>query len=91
MWVVREWLGVKLAVQNLQKETYFHENEYDERHIYVERRNRDNNNQDARNYNLRTHKNTIKQTFKGRLIFEDKIRHAIDEIYGRFKRIIPKS
>ena len=56
MWVVREWLGVKLAVQNLQKETYFHENEYDERHIYVERRNRDNNNQDARNYNLRTHK-----------------------------------
>jgi hypothetical protein len=56
VWVVREWLGVKLAVHNLQKEIHFHENEYDERHIYVERRNRDNNNQDARNYNLRTHK-----------------------------------
>jgi len=24
--------------------------------IYVERQNRDNNNQDARNYNVRTHK-----------------------------------
>jgi hypothetical protein len=53
---VREWLGVKLAVQNLQKETHFHDNEHDERHIYIERRNRDYNNQDARNYNLRTHK-----------------------------------
>ena len=33
-----------LAVYNLQKETYFHENEHDRRHIYVERRNRDNDN-----------------------------------------------
>ena len=32
----------------------FHENEHDGRHIY--RRNRDNDNQDAKNYNLRTHK-----------------------------------
>jgi hypothetical protein len=48
--------GVELVVQNLQKETHFHENEHDGRHIYIERRNRDNNNQDARNYNLRTHK-----------------------------------
>jgi hypothetical protein len=69
--------------------------------------------QDARNYNLRTHKEmnenptykhdtdtetenkdtqkyienhnqTIKHTFKGRLILEDKSRHAIDDKYGRF-------
>jgi hypothetical protein len=33
-----------LAVYNLQKETHFHENEHDRRHIYVERRNRDNDN-----------------------------------------------
>jgi len=54
VWVVREWLEVVLAVQNMQKKTHFHENEHDGRHIY--RRNRDNDNQDARNYNLRTHK-----------------------------------
>jgi hypothetical protein len=114
----REWLGVELAVQNLQKKIYFHENEHDGRHIYVERQNRDNNKQDTRNYNLRTHKkmnesptyehdtdaktenkdtqkyvikSTIKQTFKGRLILKDKSRHAINEIYRRFKCIIPKS
>jgi len=33
VWVVREWLGVELAIQNLQKETYFHENKHDGRHI----------------------------------------------------------
>ena len=113
VWAVRKRLGVMLVVQNLQKETYFHENKHDERHIYIERRNRDNDNQDARNYNLRTHKEmnenptykhdtdtetenkdnqkyienhnqTIKHTFKGRLILEDKSRHAIDDKYGRF-------
>jgi hypothetical protein len=45
-----------LAVQNLQKETHSHENKHDGRHIYVERRNRDNDNQGVRNYSLRIHK-----------------------------------
>jgi hypothetical protein len=35
VWVVREWLGVVLAVQNMQKKTHFHENEHDGRHIYI--------------------------------------------------------
>jgi hypothetical protein len=39
----------------LQKETHLHENEHDGRHIYVEMLNRDNDNQDEMNYNLRTH------------------------------------
>ena len=39
MWAVREWLGVKLAVQNLGKEKHFHENKLDKRYIYIERRN----------------------------------------------------
>jgi hypothetical protein len=46
-------MGV-LSIQKLQKETHFHENKHDKRHIYVEMQNRDNDSQDARNYNLRT-------------------------------------
>ena len=44
-----------LAVQNLQKERYFYENEHDERHKYDEMLNQDNNNQDGMSYILRTH------------------------------------
>jgi hypothetical protein len=45
---------VVLSVQNLQKKTH-HENEHDERHKYIDTLNQDNNNQDERNYILRTH------------------------------------
>jgi hypothetical protein len=36
-------------------ETHFHENKHDGKHIYVETLNQDNDNQDERNYILRTH------------------------------------
>jgi hypothetical protein len=45
-------------------------------------------NKDTQKYVI---KSTIKQTFKGRLILKDKSRYAINEIYERFKCIIPKS
>ena len=48
-------MWVELFVQVLQIETHFHENEHDERHIYVEKLNQDSDNQDERNYTLRTH------------------------------------
>jgi hypothetical protein len=48
-------MWVELFVQNLQMETHFHENENDGRRIYVEMLNQDNDNQDERNYTLRTH------------------------------------
>jgi translation initiation factor IF-3 len=48
-------------------------------------------NKDIQKYIENHNKSMIKQTFKGRLILEDKSRYAIDEIYRRFKRIIPKS
>jgi translation initiation factor IF-3 len=47
-------------------------------------------NKDIQKYIENHNKSMIKQTFKGRLILEDKSRYAIDEIYRRFKRIIPK-
>jgi hypothetical protein len=56
VWTRKEWLVGELFVQILQKETHLHENEHDERHIYVEMLNRDDDNQDESNYNLRTHK-----------------------------------
>ena len=46
---------MELSVQILQAETHFHENEHDGRRIYVETLNQDNDNQDKRNYTLRTH------------------------------------
>ena len=44
-----------LFIQNLQKETYFYENEHNERHKYIETLNQDDNKKDERNYILRTH------------------------------------
>ena len=55
MWTMKEWLVGGLSVQILKKETHLHENKHDGRHIYVEMLNRDNDNQNERNYNLRTH------------------------------------
>jgi hypothetical protein len=46
---------VELFVQILQAETHFHENKHDERRIYIDTLNQDNNNQDEKNYTLRTH------------------------------------
>jgi hypothetical protein len=51
----RRWLVVVLSVQILQKETYLHENEHDGRHKYIEMLNQDSDNQDEKNYILRTH------------------------------------
>jgi len=48
-------LWVELSVQILQVETHFYKNEHDGRHIYIETLNQDNDNQDERNYTLRTH------------------------------------
>jgi hypothetical protein len=46
-------------------ETHFHENKHDGKHIYVETLNQDNDNQDERNYILRTHmKRNINSTYE---------------------------
>jgi hypothetical protein len=44
-----------LSLQNLLKETHLHENKHDEIHKYVEMLSEDNNNQNEKNYILRTH------------------------------------
>ena len=46
---------MELSVHNQQTETHFHENEHDGRRIYIETLNQNNDNQDKRNYSLRTH------------------------------------
>jgi hypothetical protein len=48
-------VGRCVSIQNLQKKTHLHENKHDKRHKYVEMLNQDNDNQDERNYILRTH------------------------------------
>jgi hypothetical protein len=44
-----------LFIQILQKETHLHETGYYQRQKHVEMLNQDNDNQDERSYNLRTH------------------------------------
>jgi hypothetical protein len=54
VWTRKEWLVGGLFVQMLQKETHHHENEQDKSHVYIEMLHRDKDNQDERNYILRT-------------------------------------
>jgi rRNA maturation protein Rpf1 len=48
-------VGVVLFAQILQKKTHFHENKHDGRYKHVVMLNQDSDNQEERNYNLRTH------------------------------------